>query len=193
MEAITFKIKNMVCPRCIKVVREDLEKLGLEVVTIQLGQVVVRSRTAEIDRATVQKVLESEGFELLEDRQAVLVEGIKTVVIELIYSGAIEHLKGNFSEYLSQTLHKDYHSISVAFSAAMGLTVEKYFILQKVERAKELLSYDELTLSALAHKLGYSSIAHFSNQFKQITGISPTTYRKNSLDAQNRKFIDGLG
>jgi len=189
---ITLRIKNMVCPRCIKVVREDLAKLGLAVVSIQLGQVVVRHPDTPPDRVAIQKILESEGFELLEDKQAMLVENIKTVIIQLIYSGAIGHQTGNFSGYLSEALHKDYHSISVAFSAAMGITVEKYVILQKVERAKELLSYDELSLGTLAHKLGYSSIAHFSNQFKRITGISPAKYRKNSLDGQNRNFIDQI-
>ncbi len=108
-------------------VREDLEKVGLEVVAIQLGQVVVRRPATRIDRVAVQKILESEGFALLEDRQAVLVENIKTIVIELIYSGAIEHLKGNFSEYLAAALHKGYHPRSVAFSADMRLAVEKYF------------------------------------------------------------------
>jgi AraC family transcriptional regulator len=191
METFILRIKNMVCPRCIKVVRESLENMGMAVTAIELGQVQVRTDTLP-DLAAITQCLEKEGFELIENDQKLLIESVKIALIRLIHSGKIENLKGNFSAYVASAVQKDYHAISVAFSAAEGITLEKFFIRQKVERAKELLSYGEMNLGSLAHKLGYSSIAHFSNQFKQITGVSPTQYRKSNLPAQNRKFIDKI-
>lgn len=189
MGIVTFRVKNMVCPRCIKVVRECLQAMNFEVVDIQLGQVLIKIQEGGVNMTAVKQCLENEGFELLEDKDTVLIEQVKISVIELIHSGAIERLKSKFSDYLALTLQKDYHTISIAFSTVEGITLEKYFILQKIERAKELLSYGEMQLGALAHKLGYSSIAHFSNQFKQITGGSPTAFRKKSIMQQNRKSI----
>ncbi|MDO1449233.1 helix-turn-helix domain-containing protein [Rhodocytophaga aerolata] len=180
----------MVCPRCIKVVKDDMEKLGLEVEHIQLGEVTVKSADSSIDMNAVKNILVSEGFELIEDKQGLIVEEIKTTIIELIYSGKIENIHINFSDYLAAILNKDYHYMSNAFSTLEHITVEKFYILQKIERAKELLSYHELSLGEIARKLGYSNIAHFSNQFKRIVGTSPTQYRKEN--GSRRKFIDQL-
>jgi AraC family transcriptional regulator len=187
-----LRIKNMVCPRCIKVVKEELEKLGLEVVSIQLGKVVVKSDHDFIEEDTIKikNSLEKEGFELIEDKQEIIVEKVKTAIIKLIYSGEIENFRTNFSDYIAQAVGKDYHQISIIFSLATHMTVERYFILQKVERAKELLSYGDMRLNEIARKLGYSSIAHLSNQFKHVVGQSPTQYKK-EIDP-NRNFIDHL-
>jgi AraC-like DNA-binding protein len=190
MDTIILRVKNMVCPRCIKVVREELQKLGLEVVHIQLGTVSVKSNTETFKWQYVKSTLEKEGFELLEDKQAMLAEAIKSVIIEFIYSGTIKENYNNLSDYISQTLGKDYHSLSTAFSAVEKMTIEKYFILQRVERVKELLSYQEFNLSEIARKLGYSSISHLSGQFKSIVGISPTQFKKDG--GNNRKSIDSV-
>jgi AraC family transcriptional regulator len=188
MDTVTLRVKNMVCPRCIKVVKEELEKLGLEVVHIQLGTVGVKSNTDTFEWQYVKNTLEKEGFELLEDKQAMIAEAIKSVIIEFIYSGTIEDSYNNLSDYIAQTLGKDYHTLSTAFSSVEKMTIEKYFILQRVERVKELLSYQELNLSEIARKLGFSSISHLSGQFKSVVGISPTQFKKDGGD--NRKFID---
>ncbi|CAN5920099.1 hypothetical protein BH24BAC1_BH24BAC1_08620 [soil metagenome] len=180
----------MVCPRCIKVVREDLEKLGLEVMQVELGEAVVKTPKGVIDLAAIRETLQSEGFALLEDKLAVVVEKIKAATILLIYSGDLENRTVRFSEYISEAVGKDYHTISTVFSSAEHVTIEKYCILQKVERAKELFSDREQSFNEIARKLGYSSSAHFSNQFKQITGQSPTEFRKNP--SSPRKSIDQI-
>ena len=190
MDIIILHIKNMVCPRCIKVVKEDMEKLGLQVESIELGKVIVKSMADSIDLEAIRNTLISEGFELLEDKQSLIVQEVKTAIIKLIYSGEIERVHVKLSDYISTILTKDYHYISTSFSLVEEMTIEKFFILQKIERAKELLSYHELSLGEIGRKLGYSSIAHFSNQFKRFVGLSPTQYRKNN--GRKRKFIDQL-
>ncbi len=190
METVTLKIKNMVCPRCIKVVREDLEKLGLEVMQVELGEAVVKTQKRAINLAAIRETLQSEGFALLEDKLAVVVEKIKAATIALVYSGDLGNRTVRFSEYISEAVGKDYHTISSVFSSAEHVTIEKYCILQKVERAKELFSDREQSFNEIARKLGYSSSAHFSNQFRQITGQSPTEFRKNP--SSPRKSIDQI-
>lgn len=187
-----LRIKNMVCSRCIKVVKEELDKIGLDVVSIDLGKVVVKGDQdfMEDDINKIRKSLEKEGFELLEDKNEIIVEEVKTVIIKLIYSGDIESFKTNFSDYIAQAVGKDYHQISVIFSFVTQMTIEKYFILQKIERAKELLSYRNMRLNEIARKLGYSSIAHLSNQFKHVVGQSPSQYKKET--DPSRKSIDQL-
>lgn len=189
MEKIKLRIKNMVCPRCVKVVREEMERLGIEVVWVDLGEAVIESNDGTIDMSAILKVLQREGFDILEDKQAIMVEQVKAAIIKLIYSGQIEEMKVKISEYIAQEVGRDYHHISMAFSAAEHITLEKFFILQKIERSKELLSYNELSFSEIARKIGYSSIAHFSNQFKQITGYSPTHFRNENLP-KDRNPID---
>jgi AraC family transcriptional regulator len=184
-------IKNMVCDRCKRVVREELEGLGIELTMVELGEV---ETVAEIDASKlkeVKSVLESNGFELLDDRKLALVEHIKTLVIE-----EVQNLKGhkpaqmNFSDYLSEKIGYEYSYLSNLFSSETGQTIEQYIIAQKVEKVKEWLSYNELTLSEIAWRLSYSSTAHLSNQFKKVMGMTPGEFKKTSL---NRKSLDKVG
>lgn len=183
-------IKNMVCPRCIKVVKESIEKIDLEVLSIQLGRATIKNSKGPIDLISIKRILEAEGFELLENKNSILVEKIKSSMIDLIYNQRIENVKIKFSDFISKETGKDYHYLSTVFSSVQKVTIERYFILQKIERAKELLSYNELSLGEIALKLGYSSISHFSNQFKRIIGVSPIQFRRDG--SQNREFIDQL-
>lgn len=189
-ETSEILIKNMVCSSCIKVIRNNLEELGLEVITIVLGKAKIRNLSGRIDLEAVKSALESEGFELLENKQAAIIEKVKLAIIDFVYSDKIEKVRLKFSDYITTTVEKDYNYVSTIFSTSESVTIEKYFILQKIERAKELLSYNELSLSDIAKKLGYSSISHFSNQFKSIVGVSPKLYRKEGLE--DRKSITDL-
>lgn len=199
IKALTFavymsqvlKIKNMVCARCVKVVREELEALGLELTDIKLGEVTVAGQPDEEKLKAIKDTLQANGFELLEDPKAKLIDGIKTLLIDLIHHKDLEELQINYSDYLSEKLGKDYSYLSHLFSSTENITIEKYIILQKIERAKELIVYDELSLSEIAYKLAYSSVAHFSNQFKQVTGQTPSAFKKQSSIA--RKELDKIG
>lgn len=182
-------VKNMVCDRCIRVVKEELEKTGFQVGRIVLGEVEVRSETS-IDKKKVNDVLMKAGFELLEDKNVKLIEKIKTLVIELVHHASEKNARLNLSDYISKEVGKDYHSLSTLFSQKEGITIEKFFILQKIERVKELLIYGELTLSEISYQLSYSSVAHLSNQFKQVTGLTPSEFRKIS---SGRNPIDKVG
>lgn len=179
-------IKNMVCDRCIKVVKDELEKIGLTVNNIILGEAEIENPN-RIDKATIAHTLESSGFELLEDKNIRLVERIKTFIIELIHRNSQE-IQTNFSILISQELGKDYHYLSTLFSSIENITIEKFIILQKIEKVKELLIYDELTLSEISYKLGYSSVAHLSSQFKQVTGFTPSNFKK--LKSKPRNSLD---
>lgn len=190
METQKLHIKNMVCPRCIKVVRDELEKLGVETISVQLGIVEVPLSKQPLPLDKIREVLTNNGFELLLDKNSALVEKIKGTIIELIYSGKISNMRENLSSYLSQTLARDYSTLSTLFTSVEGITIEKYFILQKTERVKEFMVYNELTLSEIAWKLGYSSVQALSNQFKKVTGLSPSHFKKIGLE--KRKSIDDL-
>ena len=146
----------MVCNRCIRVVREELIGLGLDVVDVQLGKVVLAKHPKNFRR--IETVLNQNGFELLEDKNAQIVESIKSQIIELIYNDGLGEMKTNLSQYLSKHLGKDYFVLSKLFFEVESIIVEKYFILQKVERIKELMVYDELSLSEIVYKLGYSFV-----------------------------------
>lgn len=183
-------IRNMVCPRCIKVVTEELEKLQLPVQEITLGEATLTTEPSQQELVMIKQKLAAEGFELLEDPKAELVEKVKIAVINLLRSGKVEELHVNLSDYLSELLNRDYNTLSALFSAAEGVTIARYMVLQKIEMAKELLDYNELSLSQIADKLGYSSVAHLSNQFKQVTGLTPSAYKKSSAVA--RKPLDQL-
>lgn len=183
-------IRNMVCPRCLRVVSEELEKLELQPLGIQLGEVKLLHEPSSEQLQKLREVLLQNGFELLEDKRAELVEKIKIAIIELIRSGEVENLNTNISEYLSKAVGRDYHYLSGLFSAEEGLTIARYVVLQKIERVKELLTYNELSLSQISYQLGYSSVAHLSAQFKQVTGMSPTEYKKASDQA--RKPLDKI-
>ncbi|SMO68969.1 AraC-type DNA-binding protein [Solitalea koreensis] len=179
----------MVCNRCVKVVKEEIEKLGYSIENIKLGEVELREEENLVNKVQLKEVLESNGFELLDDRKTQLVEKIKNVIVELIHHSK-DHLKTNVSEYISQKVGSDYSNLSNLFSSVEGITIEKYLILQRIERAKELLVYDELTLSEIAFELGYSSVAHLSAQFKKTTGLTPSHFKK--LSDHKRMSLDHL-
>ncbi len=185
-------IKNMVCPRCIRVVRDELENLNVKIKRVDLGEAEIEEALTPALLEKIRTVMEANGFELLEDQKRKIVEKIKIAVIDLIYNNE----KGNearrltLSSYLSRTLGMDYNYLSTLFSSVENITIEKYVILQKIERVKELLKYEELTLSEIAHRLHYSSTQHLSNQFKQVTGLSPTQFKK--IVGNPRKTIDKL-
>lgn len=187
----TLYVKNMVCDRCIRVVRDELTKIGLDVRNVTLGEVVVAGATGELPMDGIKSVLEQNGFELIEDRKAKTIERLKLAIIKLVredHEGRNRKLK--HSVYLSKELGLDYHYLSTLFSSVENVTIEQYIILQRIERAKELLKYGELTLSQIAFKLGYSSVQHLSNQFKHTTGFTPSAFR--SLTAQLRKPLDRI-
>lgn len=168
-------IKNMVCDRCVRAVRQELEGLGYRVSGVELGRATVEGETLNLE--TIAGALEAQGFELLTDRTAKLVNRVKTLVIDLIQSGAVGSLRVTLSDYLAEQTGLDYSHLSHVFSQAEHLTIERYWILQRVEKAKELLSYGELPIQEIARQLGYSSPAYLSNQFKQLTGLTPAAYR----------------
>ncbi|MDP4206412.1 MAG: AraC family transcriptional regulator, partial [Bacteroidota bacterium] len=157
-------IKNMVCNRCIMVVRDEFEKLGHPPVNIKLGEVEIETDLSSEEMDGISHRLNELGFELIDNSQSRVIEKIKTAIIQLVHYND-EPLDINFSRYIETQLHKDYNYLSTLFSGIEGITIEKYYIHQKIERVKELLVYDELTLSEIADKMGYSSVAYLSNQF----------------------------
>ena len=182
-------IKNMVCNRCIMVVKAELEKLGLHPASVDLGEVVLNEELNDTQKDQVKTALEKVGFELIDNRKSQLIERVKTLLIELVHRQN-NQLNTNLSGYLSQYLGHDYSGISTLFSEVEGTTIEKFYIAQKIERVKELLVYDELTLSEIAYLLNYSSVAHLSKQFKKITGLTPSHFKQ--IGALKRKPLDKL-
>lgn len=181
----------MVCNRCNLVVEDVLNKLDFEYDKVSLGEVDFGSRKISDQQMVVlEKELETLGFEVINDKKSQLIEAIKKTVIELVQSqDGLHHIK--LSDYLSQHIAYEYNYLSNLFSGVEGITLERYFILQKVEKVKELLVYDELTLTEIAFQTGYSSLAHLSNQFKSVTGLSPSHF-KGLKDTKLRKSIDNL-
>lgn len=173
-------IKNMVCHRCKLVVEELLQAQGLHPVALSLGEVTLQEdQLTYAQQQRLDAALRQVGFELIDDRKSRLIEKIKTAVISLVHhSEAPSPLK--HSEYLARQLHYEYSYLSKLFSEVEGITIEHYIISQKIERVKELLVYDERSLSEIADMLGYSSVAHLSAQFKKITGLTPSFYKRNS-------------
>lgn len=180
----------MVSNRCKMAVKEDLKKLGLHFIFIDLGEVEIMEELTEDQRAQLRSALMQSGLELMEDKKAVLIEKIKKIIIEMIHHSE-EMIKINFSDYLSSKLNQDYTYLSNLFSEVQGTTIEKYIICHKIERIKELLIYGELSITEIAHKMNYSSIAHLSNQFKKVTGLSPSHFNK--LKDKRRIPIEKVG
>lgn len=183
----TLFIKNMVCNRCIMVVQNELDKLDLDVKNIKLGEVTLNKELSSEGRKQLEDSLTPLGFEVIDDRKSRIIEKIKNVIIELIHHQDNE-TKNNLSEVLSNELNHDYNYLSNLFSEVEGTTIEKYFISQKIEKVKELLVYDELTLSEIAFRLNYSSVAYLSNQFKKVTGLTPSHFKK--IKENKRKPLD---
>lgn len=181
-------IKNMVCNRCKMAVRNELEKIGVIPVTVELGEVEIKEGIPLKQIEQLQNRLVSLGFELIDNKKSRVIEKIKNVIIESIQQHNADTPKINYSHLIESKLNKDYTYLTNLFSEVEGTTVEKFIISQKIERVKELLVYDELTLSEIAYTMGYSSVAHLSNQFKKVTGLTPS-YFKNIRD-KKRKPLD---
>ncbi len=185
-------IKNMVCSRCIKVVKDELEKMNIEYNHVTLGEAELSSQIDPARTARLKEALLVNGFELIDDSKTKLIEDVKKLIIGSIYDKTDDKPDSiNYSDFLSQKTGKPYTYLSTLFSSVENLTVEKYIITQKIERAKELLVYGELTLSEIAYRLGYSSTQHLSSQFKKITGFTPSYFKV--LKENKRRFIDKIG
>jgi AraC-like DNA-binding protein len=169
-------IKYMVSLRCKMVVKEELRNLGLEHVSLDLGMVELPGDISDEQRNQLKTNLSKSGLELLDDKKSILIEKIKNVIVEMIhYSDELP--KVNFSDYISEKLNYDYTYLANIFSEVKGITIQQYIIIHKIEKVKELLLYDELNLTEIAYKLQYSSVGHLSNQFKKVTGLSPSYYK----------------
>lgn len=181
----------MVCNRCIKVVREELEKLDYTIEKIELGEVVITSTKKKIQFDKIKKSLEENGFELIDSRNANIIERVKILIIKLIHHNSTENQSDiNLHDEIINEAGLSYQYVSSLFSSMEGITIEKFIIHQKIEKVKELVVYDELTLSEIAYRLGYSSVQHLSNQFKKVTGLSPSYFKK--LKSKKRKFLDRI-
>ncbi|HOI49306.1 MAG TPA: helix-turn-helix domain-containing protein [Prolixibacteraceae bacterium] len=183
-----YFIKNMVCNRCIMVVQQLFESLEHPPVHISLGEVETAIPLSGEELDLLRTKLVDLGFELIDDARSQLIEKIKTLVIEMIHYRKADDRKMNYSAYIESGLNKDYTYLSNLFSEVTGTTIEKYIISQKIERVKELLVYDEHTLSEIAWELGYSSVAHLSAQFKKVTGLTPGHFRQ--IGTNKRKPLD---
>jgi AraC family transcriptional regulator len=182
-------IKNMVCERCIVAVRRELEAEGISYKRIQLGEIEL---TAELPGKVMERLSENlrqAGFEILDDKRSRIVEKIKNTIVSLIHHNEND-LNIKLSALLADKLEMDYHYLSTLFSSVEGITIEKYTILQRIEKAKELLMYDELSLSQIADEMGYSSVQHLSQQFKKITGLTPSHFK--NMKENKRKPLDRL-
>ena len=167
----------MVSLRCKMMVKEELLKLGLHYIIVDLGVVEILEYISLKQRAELKKNLIRSGLELLDDKKSILIEKIKSVIIEMIhYSDELP--KMNYSEYISEKLGHDYTYLANMFSEVKGITIQQFIIIHKIEKVKEMLIYDELSLTEVSYKLHYSSVAHLSNQFKKITGLTPTFYKQ---------------
>ena len=190
MQKTQLRIKNMVCDRCKMAVEQVLKDVGLTPERIDLGEVWVSDVPNEAQLAQLKTHLEALGFELLDDQRQQMIERMKTAIIALVH-----HHQGNktlnLSVYLSQLLHRDYSALSKLFSEVTGLTIERYFIMQRIERVKELIRYDELTLTEIAYQMNYSSVAHLSSQFRSVTGMTPTQFR--FMKTAQRANLDEVG
>lgn len=182
----------MVCPRCITAVEQEVEKLGVKPLTVVLGEVTLSQELSKEQQINFERNLSAIGFELLDDNRHRIIDRIKTLVIENIHHSNDLHAKENFSNIIARDLHRDYSYLSNLFSEVEGKTIEKYVIHQKIEKVKELIVYDELNLNEIAEKLGYSSVAYLSGQFKKITGLTPTQFKQLGSSNRDRKSLDSI-
>lgn len=182
-------IKYMVSIRCKMVVKSELDKLGLHYGIVDLGEVEIVETLSNEQIDQLKTALLKSGLELMDDKKAILIEKIKNIIIEMVHY-MDEPLKTNFSDYLSEKLDYDYTYLSNMFSEVKGMTIEQFIIAHKIERVKELLLYNELTLTEISYRLNYSSVAHLSNQFKKVTGLTPTFFKQ--LKRKKRKSLSHL-
>lgn len=185
-----YSVKNMVCARCIRTVTGIFQQAGAEIKHVKLGAVATSNQLVPGQLNTIRKNLINEGFELLDDQKMKLIEQIKNEIISLVHYGDLDELTVNLSTHLSKKLLKDYNYLSNLFSSVENTTIEQYFILQKIEKVKELLVYGQQSLGEIAFKLGYSSVAHLSNQFKKLTGFTPSQFKQ--LETNNRRSLDSI-
>jgi AraC-like DNA-binding protein len=179
----------MVCIRCKMVVKEELTKLGLKYIAVELGEVEIMEEVSPVQLEQFRAALLRSGLELMDDKKSILIQKIKTVIIELVHYSA-EPLAINLSAYLAEKLQYDYTYLANLFSEVQGTTIEKFFISHKIERVKELLVYDELSLTEIAYKIHYSSVAHLCTQFKKVTGLTPSHFK--SLKDKRRSMLEDL-
>lgn len=183
-----FHIKNMVCSHCAEVLEEKLKSSNFEVKKIELGELTLADPINDAEYQRLIKVVNTNGFEIINDQGSKLVEQIKQLIIQLVRTN--KELAGKLSEYLSSELNKEYQYLSRLFSNVEGKSIERYYILQKIERAKELIVYGEQNLTEIAYELGYSSQQHFSRQFKKETGLSPSHFKE--VKENKRVSIDKI-
>ena len=183
-------IKYMVSNRCKMAVREELKKLNLHFVFIDLGEVELMEELSDEQRNHLKIALLSSGLELMEDKRAILIEKIKNVIIEMIHVSN-DSIKINYSNYISEKLNMDYTYLSNIFSEVKGITIQQFIINNKIEKVKELLMYDEMNLTEIAYQLNYSSVGHLSNQFKKVTGFTPSHFKQ--LTDKRRSPIEEIG
>jgi AraC-like DNA-binding protein len=179
----------MVCIRCKMVVKEELKKLGLHYIIVELGEVEIFEQISLEQHDRFKLALLRSGLELMDDKKSMLIEKIKNIIVELVHYSE-EPLEVNFSEYLSKKLNHDYTYLANLFSEVQGTTIEKFLISHKIERVKELLVYNEFNLTEIAYRMNYSSVAHLSSQFKKITGLTPSHFKK--LKHKKRNALENL-
>ncbi|MFZ4475157.1 MAG: helix-turn-helix domain-containing protein [Saprospiraceae bacterium] len=167
----------MVSLRCKLIVKDELDKMGVPYTNLELGMVELQEPLSEPDLAVLKRNLLSSGLELLDNKKSVMIEKIKNVIVEMIHY-ADELPKVNYSDYISEKLGYDYTYLANTFSEVKGVTIQQFIIMHKIERVKELLLYDEMNLTEISYLMHYSSVAHLSNQFKKITGLSPSYFKK---------------
>lgn len=180
----------MVSNRCKIAVKEELKKLGLHFIIVDLGEIEIMENLSEEQREQLKIALSSLGLELMDDKRAILIEKITNVITEMIHY-TDETIKMNYSDHISEKLNYDYTYLSNLFSEVKSMTIQQFIIMNKIERAKELLLYDELNLTEISYKLNYSSVAHLSNQFKKVTGLSPSHFKQ--MKNHRRNPIEELG
>jgi AraC-like DNA-binding protein len=182
-------IKYMVSNRCKMAVKEVLRKMGLHFILVDLGEIDIMEDLTSEQREQLNSALLKSGLELMDDKRAILIEQIKNVIIEIVHH-ADENIKVNFSDYLSEKLDYEYTYLANLFSEVQGTTIAHFIMLHKTERIKELIIYDELSISEIAWKMNYSSVAHLSNQFKKVTGLSPSHFKQ--LKNKRRKPLEEI-
>ncbi|MCB0517349.1 MAG: AraC family transcriptional regulator [Lewinellaceae bacterium] len=170
-------IKNMICSRCLKVIRQDLESIGVELLELRLGKIRIKYPKDKVTLKQIEEFLELDEFELVKDKSEVISEEVKLVLIKMVNNLPIDRTQ-KLSDFLAEKLHRDYWTLSRTFSKTEGTTIERYLILLRVEKAKELIEYDEMNFSEIAYELGYNNINHLSGQFKQVTGMSMSEYKQ---------------
>ena len=183
-------IKYMVSNRCKMVVKEILKELNLHFILGDLGEVEIMENISLEQREYLKKELIESGLELMDDKKSILIEKIKNIIIQMIHYSE-EDIKINFSDYLSEKLHHNYNYLANLFSDTQGTTIEHFIIYNKIERVKELMIYGELTITEIAYKMNYSSVAHLSSQFKKVTGLAPSHFKQ--LKDKRRNSIEELG